>query len=884
MSGQIRPLSAVSPRRAREYGKKAANLVTLSRAGFSIPASYVLSASACQRFLHRCLPGTDWIRTLLEDRHSVSDARLRAIQDRIRTASLPVELRHDIRAFVTLLREGGMERLVVRSSSTYEDLGDASAAGLHTSKLNLMAEEEVFQAVLDCWASLYERSVLSYLREKGLRTEPSMGVLFQALVPSEVAGVLFTVNPLTGDRSEFVINASYGLCSAVVDGRVSPDTYRVDRDTGEVRDAVLGAKNLRAIVGAKGGVLLEPVAEGDRLRLCLDSDSLRQLHDLGLRVETLFGAPQDVEWGMLDGRLTLFQCRPVTVISGRQWTRRSPRDPRALPRSTTVWTNANVGEALPGVATPLTWSVLSVFSDHGFRKAFGGLGCSVPDDAELVANFRGRIYLNLSEIGSIASQVPGLGPRLMLALGGGADLPNLEDSVAAKGHARFYARLPFTLATFLKDRLLFDRELLSFEEELGRERLRFQGLDLRVLSPSGLDQWLWDAENLLLRTGSVLLTGYGNLLLALALLRTVVRAAMPGREDIILRDLVSGFEHIESTEPGLALVRIADLASEDEEAKRVLLESDPERLSVDDLPPGPVKDALVAFLAEFGHRGPREAELASPRWRERPHVIFATLRAQLREPRSSARADPQARLRARVAAEKMLLASVPRPVKMPVRRLLTWVRRLIGIRESLRSRVTEVLGLYRAIALDTSVRFHRTDERYGEDAAFFLTVDEIHRLLTGRVANLAHVVRQRRRQFERDQALPDPPSTFRGQPPAVPDIVTYGETLSGLAASGGYVEGLARVAHTIADASDLSPQEILVVPHADVGWSPLFTVCRGLVAELGGPLSHAAIILREYGVPAAVNVSGATRAVATGDRIAVDGDRGTVHILDRAVP
>ncbi|MEM1415924.1 MAG: PEP-utilizing enzyme, partial [Myxococcota bacterium] len=320
----------------------------------------------------------------------------------------------------------------------------------------------------------------------------------------------------------------------------------------------------------------------------------------------------------------------------------------------------------------------------------------------------------------------------------------------------------------------------------------------------------------------------------------------------------------------------------------LLGEEDVTRLRIEELPAGPTRRALETFLRAHGHRGTREAEIAEPRWREDPTVLFATLAIHLR--REEAAGGPLAierRLRAvREAAEQELASQVPGVSRPAFRHMLAIVKRFLRLRERLRGYVTEVLGLFRAVAIDASRRLAVREPSAGPDAAFFLTISELYGVLRGSGIRVALRVQQRRRQHERDVALPDPPDTFVGYPPPVdgaPESVGDG-ALVGLAASSGVAEGRARVLVHPADAAGFQPGEILVAGCADVGWSPLFLVAGAVVTDLGGPLSHAAIVLREYGVPAVVNAKHATRRLRTGDRVRVDGHRGTVHVLEPAEP
>ncbi len=873
------------PRRAREYGGKARSLSALARGGFPVPSAYALPASASAAFYAAVLPEADRPSSLLKDTY-VAPERLRAIAERVRTAPLPFELRRGLGEAFRALREEGAASVAVRSSSTREDQDEASAAGLHETVLDVRDVVALEDAVRHCWASTFAPRVLTYLRELGAAEDPdaAVGIVVQTMVPAEVAGVLFTVNPLTGDAGEIVINASYGLGALVVDGAVSPDTIRVDKASAFPRERVVGAKETRLVLAPEGGTEVVPVPEELRSMSALGDEDVAALPRLALRVEEHFDGPRDVEWALSGGELQLLQARPVTVAlqpGTRRWQRRRGEEGD---RSRLVWSNLNVGEALPGVATPLTWSFLSGFSELGFRRALGSVGCTVPKDAELVGSFRGRIYLNLSELLGLLSQVPGLRPRTLLALGGGGEVERLEAEIEGQSSLAFFARLPLTATRFARENFRVGEKVTEFERSFASERARLVSLDPRVLPPSALAGMLADVERLLDHAGAIMLTVYGNLLASAVALHSALRLAAGDRAEALQRDLLTGIADLDSAAPGLRLWHIAEMARGEDAVRETLLgHEDVARLRLEDLPEGPTRRALSTFLRAHGHRGTREAEIAAPRWREDPTVLFATLAIHLR--RSAETAGPldiERRLRAvREAAERELRGRVPAIGRPAFRHLLALVKRFLRLRERLRGYVTEVLGLFRIVALDASRRLAVREPSAGPDAAFFLTITELYGVLRGSGVRVALRVQQRRRQHERDVALPDPPDTFVGYPPpAELGPVEAGQgTLVGLAASSGVAEGRARVLVHPADAADFQPGEILVASCADVGWSPLFLVAGAVVTDLGGPLSHAAIVLREYGVPAVVNAKHATRALRTGDWVRVDGSRGTVESL-----
>lgn len=871
----LKRIESVVPRRASGYGGKARGLAALARAGFPVPAAYAMPGWVGDSFFSSVLEIADRPRALLRTPH-VPATRLESIAERVREAALPDDVVRSVSDALLAMNREGARGFAVRSSAMHEDQEGASAAGMHSTLLNLLREEDVLGAIKVCWASIFTPRVLSYLRTLSDEVPISVGIVIQAMVPAEVSGVLFTANPLTGDAGEIVVNAAYGLGTSVVDGRVTPDTYRIDKATGQLRDQIIGAKSLQTVLRPEGGVREEEVSADLRTRTALNDQQLLSLTELAGRIESHFRDARDVEWAMAAEQVYVLQARPVIVPSVRN-RRTSGRD-RPWDRRKIVWTNANVGEALPGVATPFTWSVLSQFSDLGFRRAFGALGCTVPRDAELVGDFRGRIYLNLTALSSIMSQIPWMHPSTLVRLGGGEYATELDEVIAERSSTGFLLRLPQTVSRYLRENFRLQARIDEFEAHYSEECLRIQEIDPRLLEPSGLDRMLGDVEHLLDETGSIMLTAYANLLTAVLVLVGLLRTFARNQGAGFYRDLLSGLQDVSSAEPGVALWRIARIAREEPEVAEHIQNTRLSELDVARLPPGRTRDALRDFLDDYGYRGIREAEIAAPRWSEDPTLMFAALRSHLR-----GSVDLEARERAlqlaREHAEEQLAKSVPLAIRPAVRKLLDVVRRFTRMREHLRGHVVEVLGMFRRVALEASRRIEAREPEAGTDAAFFLTLAELRRVLYDQNERVAMRVQRRRLEYERNRALPEPPTTFVGFPPADSGVVTRAKRMHGLAASRGVAEGKVRILRDPSQAADFADGEVLVVAAADTGWAPLFLAAAGVVTELGGPLSHAAIILREYGVPAVVNVTNATRSLRDGDIVRLDGDAGTVEVL-----
>ncbi|WP_437956926.1 PEP/pyruvate-binding domain-containing protein [Sorangium sp. So ce119] len=929
----LKPLESAGQRRhtsAKRVGGKAASLGRLLRDGLPVPRGWVLDARCFTELVDRQLPPGHDLATLirLSGTKAGVDRAARA-RDRILSEPLPEALSTALRALWQAVEPDAPWGLAVRSSATCEDSDETSMAGLATTVLGARGEAELDAAIRQVWASAFLPRALAYLAHTGVR-DLAMGVVLQVMVRAEAAGVLFTAPPpgLEGEHwraGERLVNVTLGLGAPVVDGAVAADTIRIARDGGRVVASAVAQKR-RALVVGLAGIEEVPVPEERAERPALDEAALQQLAELAARLEQGGKGPFDVEFAVEGGdpgrppepeapeppdgaapagapppaerRVWLLQVRPV---SGGGFPEGGGPD--------TIWSRANVSEALPGAATPLTWSVARAFSDRGFREAFAALGCRVPRGARLVTNVYGRFYLNLTAFMQIAAQVPGLSPRALLGMSGGASeqlIARLGEQSAGVSRRRFYARLPLTGPRLLLRQARLEREVAAYEGEAQWAQRALSELDMTLLPDDAIGTTLRSVFLLLERTGTLMLhcasaSLASHLALCKALERVTRRRASArsasgeapldepaGRAETniehLAQVLAGGVRELDSAGPGIELARVAELVMLDRVARERLLAG--EVRWPRDLPEGPARDALARFLDAYGDRAVREAELATPRWREDPSPVIAMLMASLR----GAPGDPERALaRARALADRemaMLETRLPRVELALLRALVGRAQRYVRLRERMRTWVTRVLGMLRKVALDIDRRLRRIEPSLLPGSVFFCTYEELATALSSGRADVGHVVRLRRAEHLRDAARPDPPPTFIGRPPPVVLPPAPGVRLLGLPASPGVVEGRARVLDPGTSALDaVEPGEVLVARTTDIGLSPLFLVAAAVVTELGGPMSHASIVAREYGIPAVVNVPGVTLAIKTGDRLRIDGDRGVVERLDeRAAP
>lgn len=858
-------------------GGKAERLAWLKKNGLLVPPTWVLSQKVFAAAVRQLSPACEPRSLLRAASGRAVYTRAADAREEILHAPLPDGLEDELAALWEAYAATAPWGFAVRSSATCEDGALVSMAGLAETVLGVRGPEALARAVRSVWASIASGRALGYLAAHGVR-DVGMGVVLQPMVRATAAGVMFTRSASARER---VINAGVGLGSPVVDGVTTPDMLRLGAD-GAVLSATIARKARATVVGADG---LEEVAVARPDEPALSAEQVHALADVASKLEGLEDIAWDVEFAIEGDRVWLVQARHVTGLG-------FPEGGDA----NTVWSSANVGEALPGVATPFTWSVAGAYSEAGFRKAFGTLGCTVPKSAVLVGNVHGRFYLNLTEFMRIAAQVPWLDPRTLVDLGGGSGGDELAMQLGEVSHKAFFAKLPITTTRLVKEQLRIDDHVARYEDEAERALRDHQALDLAILPDEGVGRKFRDVQELLERTGDVMLTCASSALGSHILLKGVLsRVAKTHGADAerLAHDLTSGIRDLESARPAIGVMRIVNLARREPTARTIL---EQEAATIDALPDGPTKRALVTFFELYGDRAVREAEISTPRWKEDPRPVLAMIRVALR----SDAHDVEVQLtRAKSAADAEMVRLVKRlnfAEQTAVRHLVARAQKAARLRERMRTWVTRVLGMMRDVALDADRRLLRLVPELGKDwtalrasthptslgnihTVFFLTIDEVVHALRASRTDLAPLVRARRAELARDQARPDPPRTFIGAPPPVQLPPSGGDVLRGTAASSGVVEGRARVLLSASQMGELLPGEILVVHTTDVGWTPLFCIAAGVVTELGGPLSHAAIVARELAVPSVVNVDGVTRALKTGDRIRLDGDTGLIEKL-----
>ncbi|MEU8527401.1 PEP/pyruvate-binding domain-containing protein [Streptomyces sp. NPDC048629] len=823
-------------------GGKGAALGELARGGLPVPAGFHVTTDAYREFV-KAAGLTAPIAAALADGGDEAGSRIRAL---FGASEVPDALREAVLAGYAALGDGGAT-VAVRSSATAEDLPDLSFAGQQDTYLNIRGEQALLSAVRDCWASLWTDRAITYRARAGIAHEDvTLAVVVQQLVAADAAGVMFTVDPLGGPAGRLVVNAAWGLGEAVVSGLVTPDTVYVDRTELTVVERITAAKEVMTVPTAEG-TREAPVPADRREAPVLDDAEAVELARLGLHIEKLYGDARDVEWALEKGELRILQARPITTVAApapEVWNDSTGTD--------SLWTSANLGEAVPDVMTPATWSFVRRFMGEVM------VGATL-EGRPMYGNIGGRFYMNLSVTATLAA-----------AFG--------QAKKFAQANEMVFGRLPegMEIPLLPASRLRVWRDTIS-EAFAVVSRIRANGkelpaflesapgrcADLRGRVAAAADarelRGLWDRE----------VDAYFRLCCHMLQAATRKDGDTLVKVRGTLRDLVGEAD--------------ADLMTTGLGDEGQLASMGPllglERLARGDLD-------RAAYVKTYGHRGPHEFELSFPRPAEDPDWIDRQLAAL-----GAVEEDADVRLvrqyEARNAAWERFAAQHPGRVRAMRTAVDGWAASA-RLREAARTEVARVFWLVRDVVL-------RAGELtgHGEDL-FFLEAEEILAVLDGDEKPLA-AVPARRAAYELYRALPTYPTLIRGEfdpqtwaadPDRRADLYDAqsttppSDTVSGSPASGGVVEGVARVVATVEEGESLRPGEILVTTVTNIGWTPLFTRISAIVTDVGANLSHASIVARELGIPAVVGCGNATTRIRTGQRIRVDGGRGTVEVLD----
>lgn len=746
-------------------------------------------------------------------------------------------------------RELGAPPVAVRSSAAGEDGAADSFAGQYDTVLNVAGDDALEAAVWQCLRSARSRRARAYGARRGPaqvdRERPGSGdmaVIVQQMVDARAAGVVFTVDSVTGRRDRLVVDAVEGLGEALVSGHAAPDHYALDSRDRVARQELVGDRPI------------------------LTPSQLGRIAREARAAERAAGHPMDLEWALdREGRLFWLQARPITTLGA---------DPRELdtpcgPRD--VLTLGNTSEMMPGAVGALTISTTVRGVDRGTLDLLRRCGVQIdprPDLTTVGLHF-GHIFFNLSALRSMADQVAGSTVELLCRSICGRPVPELGPDRPVSGvtrglnGARYFW---YVLSHSLPLRRL-ERFLETFVVSPGPTPLAtWQSLDAAL---SVLD-WTYSVH-LQSSSGSGVSAGMVSAILS--------KGRPPGpAEEAALARLLAEATGVVSAELVFALDRVGEAIAASPAAGERFVRAPPDDALgwLQSPKAGDASTAFARFLEAHGHRSLRELDMHQPCWADDPEPLIRALQASVRAQMGAVAAPPRTRSAARTTP-----ARAPK-VNPLLRGVVAWARQTVRNREHTKS-----------ILVDVTNRLKRVYRRLGEqmaaegllpdaEAAFFLTHEELGQQLRRPTPQRQSLAVARREVLAYQQTLEFPMVCVGPPEPLHPADVPrrVQGVLQGRPVSSGVAEGPVRVAGTVVEAEGLLPGEILVAPVTDVGWTPYFGIIAGLATEVGSAISHGAVVAREYGLPAVVNLPHATHQLRTGQRVRLDGDAGTITVLD----
>ncbi|MDW4910587.1 rifamycin-inactivating phosphotransferase [Streptomyces sp. ADMS] len=856
-------LQEVDETQVAVVGGKGAHLGVLSRIdGIRVPAGFCVTTGAFRRIMAE-VPSIDDRLDQLSRLNPDDREAIRRLGAQIRRTVEGTAIPGDLAAVITraLAQLGEQAAYAVRSSATAEDLPTSSFAGQQDTYLNVVGPTAILRHVSRCWASLFTERAVTYRQRNGIdHRTVRMAVVVQRMVFPHAAGVLFTADPVTGNRQVATVDAGFGLGEALVSGLVNPDVFKVRH--GEVVDMVIAARHRGVHALPADGTQEVAIDSQRREQPVLTDAQVVRLVQLGRRIEAHFGRPQDIEWCLVDEGFQFVQSRPITTLFpvpatgdqenhvyvsvGHQQMMTDPMKPLGL----SVWqltAMAPMHEAGGRLFVDVTRHLASPASRAGLLDVMGRGDPLIRDALETVLD-RDDFVPSLPDAG------PGGPPA------SGASAPIETDPVIV---TELIERSQASVAALERDirtktgPALFDFLVKAFEEH---KRLLSDPLNLQAIT-AGMEATWWLNDKL---------------------------RDWLGEKNAADTLTLSAPDNVTS-EMGLALLDVADVIRPHPEVVAFLQGVEGEGF-LDELAKlaggTEARDAIEAYLDRYGMRCVGEIDITRPRWRERPTTLVPVVLDNVRnfEPGAAERRFEQGRQKAQKKEKDVLsrLRALPDGDRKAdeAKRMIDRVRTFIGYREYPKYGIVSRYFLYKQALLEEAERLVQAHVLPEKEDIFYLTFQELHDVVRSNQVD-DQLIQQRKDAFRSYHAL-TPPRVLTSDGETVTgayrrDDVPAG-ALIGLPVSAGTVEGRARVILDMAEA-DLEAGDILVTVYTDPSWSPLFVGITGLVAEVGGLMTHGAVIAREYGLPAVVGVEQATRLIRDGQRIRVHGTDGYVEIL-----
>lgn len=848
-------------------GGKGANLGELSRIeGIRVPGGFCISTEAYKRIIgetpriNELLDRLSLLKVEHRDKISELSGEIRAA---IEAIAIPDDISEEIIVHLTRLEE--TNSFAVRSSATAEDLPTASFAGQQDTYLNIIGQAAILKHVSKCWASLFTGRAVMYRTRNGFdHRKARLSVVVQKMVFPQATGILFTADPVTSNRKMLSIDAGFGLGEALVSGLVNADVYKVCN--GKMIDKKISTKKL-AVHALKGGGTKVQEIEAERQNVqVLTDEQILALERLGRKIEKHFGQPQDIEWCLDGDTFHIVQSRPITTLYPI---------PEADDEENHVYISVGHQQMMTDAMKPLGLSSWQYTANAPMRTAGGRLFVDV---TPMLTSPAGRESI-LSILGKFD---PLIKDALTSLLERGDFIQCLPDEEPGSGKSN-QGRPPVDYQT------LNDYEPTIVFDLMKRSETSIAALKQAILTKRGPDLFDFIREDIAELKRSIP-QSIGVIMTAMNASSWINEKIAEWLEEKNVADTIAqSVENNITSEMGLALLDVADAIRPYPDVISYL-QGLKENTFLEELVKfeggQESRDAIYAYLEKYGMRCVGEIDITRPRWSEKPATLVPLILSNIKnfEPGAGKRKFEQGLKEALKKEGEILerLKALPdgEQKAAETKRMIDLVRNFAGYREYPKYSIVNRYFVYKQALLKEAEQLLQAGVIHQKEDIYFLTFEELREVVRTHTLNYG-IISQRKEEYKSYEKL-TPPRVITSDGEIVQGVYKRNnlpaEAIAGLPVSSGVIEGRARVILKMEDA-DLEVGDILVTSFTDPSWTPLFVSIKGLITEVGGLMTHGAVIAREYGLPAVVGVENATRLITDGTRVRVNGTDGYVELL-----
>ena len=861
-------------------GGKGANLGELSGIeGIRVPDGFCVTTEAYKKAIEQTYEFAALLEQLsqvkADDRVNVSEISGK-IRSAIEKTAIAKEIVEAVDSF--LIKLGEKDAYAVRSSATAEDLPTASFAGQQDTYLNIIGKEAILKHISKCWASLFTDRAVIYRMQNGFdHNKVHLSVVIQKMVFPEAAGIMFTADPITANRKVVSIDASFGLGEALVSGLVDADIYKVRE--GKIAGKKISVKKLAIYALKEGGTKQVQLGPDKQNAQTLTDAQILELEKTGRRIEKYFGRPQDVEWCIYEGKIYIVQSRPIT----------------------TLYPVPDVNDGKNHVYLSMAHQQMMTDAMKPLGMSFFPIWLKKITSAPLV-EAGGRIYIDVSyELASaVAGKIfvkSGLGSVDILIQRALTNILNRKDYIKTLARGKTSMGLSGgsmgeVVSGFMQARKIErENDANLLHKIMARHDAQVRDLERSINGKTGADLFDFILKDMDEAYKSIVLDNYGVGIVGVFAPNWLKKNMKKwlGEEDVT--DMLSqSLSNNVTAEMGLELMDVADVVRQypavldyfQHAGDETFFEELKKYSGGDD-----VSTAVRNYLNKYGMRCPGEIDITRPRWAEKPTMLIPLILNNIKnfEPGSHSIIFEQKRQEAERKAQEL----IGRLVKLPggrqkakkAKKKISVMRNFVGFREYPKYAMMQRFYLYKQALRKEAALLVQKRVIHAPEDIYYLTFEEL-RKVAGTYQLDYGVITKRKAEYEAFEKL-TPPRVMTSDGEIITGEYDTGETpegaLIGVAVSTGVIEGRARIVLNLEEAH-IEEGDILITAFTDPSWTPLFVSIKGLVTEVGGMMTHGAVVAREYGLPAVVSVENATRLIKDGQRIRLNGTKGYVEILD----